>query len=248
MQPGIPDLHSVGVRVGDILPAIFPAHLIPKCIHVLDKFCFAATPLHTPVHRTHQLKLPTLAFDCRPIFASVHTITFLLTLRQHGQPMLHTEVIGYGSQVLQRVWSLPQHSTGLMADRVDQKVRVNVRRINMSGDQHLTVRPSFCRKLFCDLMGLASSHILLRMERLRVVIKPDRTGLVEHITSGNELPRCKLRVALPAANQLQSSWLHGLFLLHHIVRDLTECGTALTAVSNEIHRRHATAVPVQLIH
>lgn len=162
MQLGIPDLHSVGVRVGDVLPAIFPAHLIPKRIHVFDKLRFAAALLHTPVHRTHQLKFPTLTLDSGTVFSGTNSITLFLTLCQHGQPMLHAEVIGQCSQVLQRVRPLPQHGTGLTAYRVDQEVRVNVRRINVSGNQHLTVRPGSRRKLriaFLTANQLSPSHL-----------------------------------------------------------------------------------------
>ena len=84
MQSGIPDFLTVGVRVGNVLPVILPAHLISKRIHVLDKLCPAAAVLHALIHHTHQLKLPALAFDCRPVLTGVHTITFLLTVWENG--------------------------------------------------------------------------------------------------------------------------------------------------------------------
>ncbi len=62
-----------------------------------------------------------------------------------------------------------------MADGVDQKVRMDVRLIDMRCDQHLAVRPGPGGELLCQFVCLLWSDVLIRMEGLRVVI--NQTGL-----------------------------------------------------------------------
>lgn len=75
-----------------------------------------------------------------------------------------TEFVRKSSEPLQRAFFLPEHPSGLMADGVDQKVRVDVRSVNMGRDQHLAARPGLSRKLLCQFVCLLLSDILIRME------------------------------------------------------------------------------------
>lgn len=89
-----------------------------------------------------------------------------------------TEFVRKSSEPLQRAFFLSEHPSGLMADGVDQKVRMNMRLVDVRRDQHLAVRPGLSRKLLCQFVCLLWSDVLIRMEGLRVVVKPDWAFLV----------------------------------------------------------------------
>ena len=63
--------------------------------------------------------------------------------------MLPAELIGELTQRPQRGGTLPEHLPGLIADGVDDKVRMDMCRILMGGDQDFAFRPS----LLCKLTG-----------------------------------------------------------------------------------------------
>ena len=72
-----------------------------------------------------------------------------------------------------------------MADSVDQKVRMDVRLVDVRRNQYLALRPCPGGELHRQLVGLLGRNVLIRMECLGVVIKPDGTFLVVRFPCGN---------------------------------------------------------------
>lgn len=136
---------------------------------------------------------------------------------------------------MQGVGPLPEHLSILVTDGVDQKVRMDVRRVNMGGDQHLTVRPGLGSELLRDPVGERRSDRLLGMEGLGVMIKPHRTVLPVCFPCRGELPCRQLgKTVLPA-----DPFSFGCLLrLHHIAGDTAQNSAGLMAVGNEIDRCH----------
>lgn len=78
--------------------------------------------------------------------------------------MRFAELVRKISESLQRTFLLPEHPSGLMADGVDQKMRMDVWLVDMRCDQYLAVRPGFSRELHRQLVCLLGRDILVRME------------------------------------------------------------------------------------
>lgn len=121
--------------------------------------------LHGFVNGNGQIQFPALTTFCRTVFPGTHALGCLfLILGQNRKTVLHAEPIGELPQLPQGVGPLPKHFSTLVTDGVDQKVRMNVRRVNMGGDQHLAVWPGLGRKLFRNPMGESRSDRFLGME------------------------------------------------------------------------------------
>ena len=138
-------------------------------------------------------------------------------------------------QLPQGVGPLPKHPAVLVTDGVDQKVRMNVRRVNMGGDQHLAVRPGLGRKLFRNLMSECRSDRLPGMKGLGVMIKPNRTVLPVCFPCCGELPCRQLGKTVLPADQFSFCCL---LVLHYIAGDTAQNSAGLMAVGNEIDRCH----------
>lgn len=128
-----------------------------------------------------------------------------------------------------------------MADGVDQKVRMDVRLIDMRCDQHLAVRPGPGGELICQFVCLLWSDVLIRMEGLRVVIKPDGTFLVVRFPCGDEFVESHLRRAVDPADEVLTIIHQRLLILLHIGHHIFENSNALRIVVNKIDRCHISA-------
>ncbi len=149
--------------------------------------------------------------------------------------MLHAKPIGELPQLPQGVGPLPEHFAILVADGVDQKVRMDVRRVNMGGDQHLAVRPGLGSELFRDPVGEGRSDRLLGMEGLGVMIKPNRTILPVCFPCRGELPCCQLGETVLTTDPFS---FRCLLVLHYIRSDTAQNSAGLLAVGNEVDRCH----------
>ena len=158
-----------------------------------------------------------------------------MLLRQNRKTMLHAKPIGELPQPVQGVGPLPEHFAILVADGVDQKVRMDVRRVNMGGDQHLTVRPGLSRKFFRDLVSERRRDRLLGMEGLGVMIKPKRTVLPVGFPCRGELPCRQLGETVLTTDPFSFCCL---LVLHYIRSDTAENSAGLMAVGNEVDRCH----------
>ena len=66
MEPVVPALHPRGRGVGDVLPAVRPAHLIPLALHQRDEFLPGGSVPHALVDGIHQ---PELAAALKNVIA-----------------------------------------------------------------------------------------------------------------------------------------------------------------------------------
>ena len=92
--------------------------------------------------------------------------------------MLYTQLVRNLAQALQRVRVLSEHEAGFIAHGVDQKVRMNMVGVKVRTDEHFAVRPGSRSKLLRQIMCLLRCDVFVGMERLGVVIKPDRAFFV----------------------------------------------------------------------
>ena len=192
--------------------------------------------LHGFVNGNGQIQFPALAPVCRTVFPGTHSLGCLfLLLGKNRETVLHAKPIGELPQLPQGVGPLPEHLTILVTDGVDQKVRMDVRRVNMSGDQHLAVRPGLSRKFFRDLVSERRRDRLLGMEGLGVMIKPKRTVLPVGFPCRGELPCRQLGETVLSADPFSFCCL---LVLHYIRSDTAENSAGLLAVGNEVDRCH----------
>lgn len=173
---------------------------------------------------------------CRTVFPGTHPLGCLfLLLGQNRETVLHANPIGELPQLPQGVGPLPEHLSILVTDGVDQKVRMDVRRVNMGGDQHLTVRPGLGSELFRDPVGESRGDRFPGMEGLGVMIKPNRTVLPVGFPCRGELPCRQLGETVLTTDPFS---FRCLLVLHYIRSDTAENSAGLMAVGNEIDRCH----------
>ena len=82
MEPVVPALHALGRGVGDVLPAIRPAHLIPLALHEGEELLLGGCIPHALVDGVHQTELPALALGSRAILPGAHPLFLDLLLRR----------------------------------------------------------------------------------------------------------------------------------------------------------------------
>ena len=66
----------VWTGVGDALAAVLPPNIIAAGVHVFDEFFAGTAAVHGLIDVIHQLELPALALDRRPVFAGAHSLFF----------------------------------------------------------------------------------------------------------------------------------------------------------------------------
>lgn len=81
VEPVVPALHSRGRGVGDIPPAVRPAHLIPLTLHQGDKFLTGGSVPHALVNGVHEAELPALALHGGAVLPGAHPLLLDLLLR-----------------------------------------------------------------------------------------------------------------------------------------------------------------------
>ena len=192
--------------------------------------------LHGFVNGNGQIQFPALSTFCRTVFPGAHPLShLLLLLGKNRETVLHAKPIGELPQLPQGVGPLPKHFSILMTDGVDQKVGMDVRRVNMGGDQHLAVRPGLGSELFRNPVGEGRRDRFLGMEGLGVMIKPNRTVLPVCFPCRVELPCRQLGETVLPTDPFSFCCL---LVLHYIRRDTAENSAGLLAVGNEIDRCH----------
>ena len=239
VEPVVPALHPRGRGVGDVLSAVRPAHLIPLALHQRDEFFPGGSVPHALVDGIYQPELPALALGSGAVFPTAHTSCFpLLLLRQNGKAVFQAESIGECAQTAQGVWPLTEHLPRLITDRVHNEMGVNVFRIDMSGDEHLTVRPRLLRKFPRHLVCQGSGDVLVRGEGLDIVIEPDQTVLSVHLPCSNKLLGGQLGCAVLSADQLPAVFLLRFLLLGHVTRHAAKRSCGLLLVFDECDGSH----------
>lgn len=128
MEPVIPALHAFRRGVGDVLPALRPAHLVAFALHQGDEFLAGFGVPHALVGGVHQPELPALSFGGGAVLTGAHP--FLLGLlfrrRQDLQTVGGTDSITGQPVVLEIGGALVEFPAVLKADAVDDQVAVQV--------------------------------------------------------------------------------------------------------------------------
>lgn len=173
MQTAAPALHSVGTGEGNVFPFFRPFDFVALALHEVDKIVFVQTSLHGVLDMIHQPELPTVAVLCSAILPGGELLAAARIGIQHREAVGLAELIAECPQLFQRVGILPQFPAGLKADRVDDEVGMDVRCIAVRGHQDLVSGPCAGRKLLRESMRLPGRDMLLRRERLDILIKVD---------------------------------------------------------------------------
>ena len=162
VQATVPALHSIGTGEGDVLPFICPLDFITPALHLPDEFFLTAADLHSLGHIVHQTEFPALALCGDSVLPTAHPLTTFFIRRQDRQAMLPAQFIADGTELLQSVGILPQFVTIHEADGVNDKMRVDVFGIAVSGHLHLMSGPCFHGELSGNVVSLLVGDVLLR--------------------------------------------------------------------------------------
>lgn len=133
-----------------------------------------------------------------------------------------TECIGQSAKMFQCVGSLAKHLSRFIAHCIDNEVSMNMLGIGVGGNEHLAVRPSLPCEILGQLVRLFSCDRFLGMERLDVVVEPNRTIFVVHLSSGHKLLRRQLGRTVLATDQPATVLLSGFLCLRYISRYPTQ--------------------------
>ena len=198
----------------------------------------AAAVHHLP-DGCHQLELPALPFLGGPVLPGGEFASLLLVPGQHGQAVGGTDFITQGPQALQCLGGLAQLQARFPAHRVDEKVRVKVVRIAVSGHQHFKSRPSLLGKLQADGVNLLGRDLLLWREGLDVLVKVHAGSLVIGVLGGEKLLEGIVPQAVNACDKpLPGSRVLYLFRLAAVVHDAPHGTQGLLLFRDVSHRCH----------
>lgn len=139
--------------------------------------------------------------------------------------------------MFQCIGSLAKHLPRLVTHRIDDEVGMDVLGIGMGSNEYLAVRPSLPSKILGQLVCLFPSDQFLGMERLDVVVEPDRAILVVHMPSGHKLLSRQLGRTVLATDQ-PATVLPGFLSLSHIPRHPTQRPSGLLLILDKCNRGH----------
>ena len=151
--------------------------------------------------------------------------------------MRKTDRVADPAEPLNGIRTLPKHFSGLVTDSVHDEMRMDMRRINMRGDQHLALRPCLRGKFFCDGVRLRAGYVFIWSERLRVVIEPNRTLFSKCLPCRKKLLQCKRRRAVLTADELVL-FGNGFVLALDVLRHGRKRAGTLPGIRNEIDSCH----------
>ena len=120
----------------------------------------------------------------------------------------------------QSIRMLPQFQSRFKADRIDHKVGVNMIRIAVGCNQHLIPWPGLCGKFQSDFVGLLVRDILLRGERLHILVKADAILFVPCGFGGFKFCDGIQSITVDTADPADAGiFIPGFLLLHAVFHD-----------------------------
>ena len=131
--------------------------------------------------------------------------------------MCRTDLIVEFAQMEQCIGMLSQLQASFKTDGVDDKVGMNVVGITMGGNQHFVSRPGLFCKFQCQFVRLLVRDILLRGERLHILVKADAILFVPGGLGGFKLCDGINTIATHTADPADTCFLIPSFLLLHAV-------------------------------
>ena len=151
--------------------------------------------------------------------------------------MFLTECIGQSAKIFQCIGPLAKHLPRLVTHRIDNEMGMDVLGIGVGGNEHLAVRPSLSSKILGQLVRLFPSDRFLGMERLDVVVEPDRTIFVVHMSSGHKLLSRQLGRTVLTTDQ-PAVLLPGFLRLRHISCHAMQRPSGLLLILDKCDRGH----------
>ena len=137
MQTVITATLAIRCGVGDIFAAIRPLDRIALGFHHLDEHILVTSIPHAFVNGIDEPHFPAPATNSGVIFPGGHGLGTLLLRLANRQPVLQTQGIGFLTKLLYCRGCLVQFLACFKADRVDNKMGVDVVAVYMGADQHL---------------------------------------------------------------------------------------------------------------
>ena len=173
MQFDTSALLAVGAGVGDILSILCPGHTIAPFLHFLNKGFLVRTALHGFADVIHQLKLPAITANGRPVFSCADLRAALLVGLECREAAGGAELVAELPQMEQGVRMLPQLQSRFKADGIDDKVGMDVVGITMGSYQHFVPRPGLLCKFQSQLVSLLMGDVFMWREGLHILVKAD---------------------------------------------------------------------------
>ena len=203
MEPVIPALHAFRRGVGDVLPALRPAHLVAFALHQGDEFLAGFGVPHALVDGVHQPELPALSFGGGAVLTGAHP--FLLGLlfrrRQDLQTVGGTDFITGQPVVLEVGGALVEFPAVLKADAVDDQVAVQVVGVYVGGHQYLKVGELPLGQLQSNGVGLLGRQVIRFYKGLDEVVVLPPVGFAEPLLGEQHFREGGLSGAVPAGYQ-----------------------------------------------
>ena len=223
MEPVVPALHAARCGVGDVLPAIRPAHLIPLALHQGAKLLFGGGVPHTLVDGVHQPELPALTLGGGAIFPTAHPLLLdlLFRRRQDRQTVGSADLIVDGPMSLQISGALVELFSVPEADAVHDEVTVQMVCVDVSSDQHLEIGELPLGQFQSDGVGLLGRQVIRLCEGLDEVVVLPPVRFSKPFFGELHLGEDRLGGAVPAGHQ-PLSLPQRLFLLADIASDTAE--------------------------
>lgn len=156
------------------------------------------------------------------------------------------DFIAERTQFLQRIGILPELLSGFKADRVDDKVGMDMGGIAMGADQHLMSRPGLCRKFQGNLVGLPVGDIFPGREGLHILIEVHAIRLAVGTLGRHKFRDGVFSEAVHAGNILPPSLsVQGFAVLHTVSHDTDHGADCLLPFGNIGDDRHYFLPPMR---
>ena len=203
MEPVIPTFHPFWCGVGDVLPALRPAHLVALALHQRNKFVFGFGVLHALVDGVHQPELPALTLGGGAVFPAAHPFLLDLLFRrwQDLQTVGGTDLIAGQPVSLEVGGALVKFLAVLERDAVDDQVAVQMVGVHVGGHQHLEVRELPLDQFQSNGVGLLGRQIVCLREGLDEVVVLPPVRFPESLLGELHLGEGGLGGAVPACHQ-----------------------------------------------
>lgn len=207
-----------------------PQNLVALALHLADKVFLTCTGFHSLPDVEHQPELPALPLPGRPVFPGSHLLSSLLILGQDGEVVCHTDLVADLPKLPQGIGGLPQLSPRLKADRVNDKVGMDMLGITVCGHLYLIPWPRLGSELQADGMSLFVTDILLGREGLHILVEVDPVQLSICCFCSHKLCDGIGTVAVHAADIAVSCLgIDGLILPLAVLHDSLHCTDMLLA-------------------
>lgn len=174
MKLVVPDLSPVGTGVGHSFLLLLPPDIVAFFTQAVDKLFPAAAGLHQFCYLIQQFKLPAAA----PLLCSVFPLPevdtrFVRIVRlEHFKSVSDTYLVIEPAHLCKRELVHVQLLSVCEAGCIDNKMIVVLSVVKVSRHKHLVLWKELLDKLHTDTVRLLGSDIILRAERLDVLIKP----------------------------------------------------------------------------